>query len=421
MSLTISHARDVAGPRSPLRMDDFADLRQTGQGSITVGHAKYRIRIDNGLATATADNFNAKFRAPFGHRRRNLQDALNARLFRMTDYEAGKEIKTDVIRYGFKNVHVTHTRDLNGPGPSKGLTGAAYGFDGNFYIRNRIVGKIATEPATFAGLLTIDTLNACFGLRCVFNATFPTPDMNALRTMLNPEAIRSMPLDPEASPADIPLATAWKAFLQHKIDVGTAKLDIFEKLDKMRLSSLTKEKGELTDLQFRRLHANGLDGEIGDALMKNSGLLFKDRSGIERTPEDQKELLASSVALFKELLLLPNPEDRVTALENRRGTEEPFNDAALIVEQACFTHFFRQTSKMGLNFFTQQGMDVNFWLQKPDERTVDSADTLVGAAIKQRRGEGHNEAITFSEMRHAMRMRAAGIGGQIKFITTATS
>jgi hypothetical protein len=417
MSLTISHARDVAASGSKVRMDDFADMRRTGQGFIKVGHAKYRITIANGRATVTADNANAKFRAHFGNRREKLEGALNLRLLRMQTYDALKQTKDGVIRAGFQGIEVKSTRTMLGPGISKGLTGAAYGFESGRPIRNRMVNLLGQE--THARLLTIDTQNTNIGVKYKFNSSRPDEGLANMRTLLNRQAIAAMPIEGGISADAANLAQEWKTFLLGKIDDGTAKLDLFDKLGKMREYTRTGIAGGMSPMQIARLKANGLDGEISDALMKNSGLLFKTPYHQPRPAAEQKQLLAKAVALFKELQTLPTPAARIDRLAELLG-DQPYPTEALIVEQACVTHYFRQTSKLGLEFFTQQkGMDVNFWLQNPDRSTVSSADTLLGGAREQRHAAGYSEPITFSEMRHAMRLREGGHGAHLKFVTSA--
>lgn len=73
--------------------------------------------------------------------------------------------------------------------------------------------------------------------------------------------------------------------------------------------------------------------------------------------------------------------------------------------------FFRQTSKLGLEFFKQEGTPVMFqWSNHEGVSLENSEKTITNTWWKDDRDSVHNHygaTITFSEMRHVMKMQTA--------------
>lgn len=82
--------------------------------------------------------------------------------------------------------------------------------------------------------------------------------------------------------------------------------------------------------------------------------------------------------------------------------------------------FFRQTSKLGLEFFKQEGTPVMFqWSNHEGVSLENSEKTITNTWWKDDRDSVHNHygaTITFSEMRHVMKMQAAPGGNMLDLL-----
>ncbi|ALP43629.1 hypothetical protein [Aeromonas schubertii] len=99
---------------------------------------------------------------------------------------------------------------------------------------------------------------------------------------------------------------------------------------------------------------------------------------------------------LKDISAMPSPDDRRAALANLGD--------AYTVEKMLNTAFFRQTSKLGLEFFQSTGAKVAFAWQDFDGREVERRDLHTKPwKSGMTRAPDYNEPITYSEMRHVER------------------
>jgi hypothetical protein len=208
----------------------------------------------------------------------------------------------------------------------------------------------------------------------------------------------------------------WLKMLDGEIKEHRDRFDMFERITLLTQISEGQNPQGATEGMKAKLDASSLDERIGDLLRKNSEYLNQDIKELGKDSPAGKQLLADAVKHAKYVAsTMKTAEERIGYLENIH--RHPCNT---YLRQASAMHYFRNNSKLGLEFFEQQGTKVALWLQNLNKETIRDTTILQHTDRDKRYASGYSEAISFSEMRHAMRMIAKGNGTHIHFVTSAT-
>lgn len=416
MPPTIRHAGDAA---SYARLDGSFehDLKQSGQGTLTVGTTRYRVSLHHDGLSVTPDNVFARLRHTFSARRpEKLQRLLTERLQSSRGAEARLEVMQQAKEHAFadrfSHIDIRSTSTLS-PGEIDAMRQqAAYGFEVAKPIRGTL--SVVGDTPQRARMQMVDTLNLRTGI--MYQPVMRAAVFNLMGTAPGEGLLSAGGLPRKTYPGDDE-GTAWRTFLAERIEAGTAHLDLFARLDTLRQALPNLHDGPeacgLTPARHTRLLAHGFDGEIRDVLLKNSPILGKTLR--DMTPDAKERLLRELVEDVKTLLEKPTLAEQGQHLD-RLITMRP--QCGEIIANAMQTHFFRQTSKLGLEFFSTRGQGVKFWMQTLDGEKITDSATFAGTAQRRARlEEGYSEAITFSEMRHAMRLLQANPDADIGFLS----
>lgn len=416
MPPTLEKARDAA---SYARLDGSfeRDLKQSGQGTLTIGTTRYRVSLHEDGVSVTTDNVFARLRHAFSTRRpEKLQQLLTERLRLAHDagrrFESMQQSKEHAFADSFSQVDIRSTSTLSPDEITAMRQQAAYGFEVAKPIRGTL--SVVGDTPQRARMQMVDTLNLRTGI--MYQPVMRAAIFNLMGTAPGEGLLSSGGLPRKTYPGDEE-GTAWRTFLAERIEAGTAHLDLFARLDTLRqavphLQSEADGCG-LTPAQHTRLLAHGFDEEIRNALLKNSPILGKALHGM--SPEAKEKLLREIIEDVKALLDRPTLAERGRFLDRLVAVRPQCGD---IIANAMQTHFFRQTSKLGLEFFSTRGQGVKFWMQTLDGEKITDSATFAGAAQRRARlEEGYSEAITFSEMRHAMRLLRDNPDADIGFLS----
>jgi hypothetical protein len=398
VGINLDRARDVASARL-VDASSIRNLADSGQGSVKVGSSTYKVSVESGAATVRADNFLAKLRNFFSPVRVNklqtlLTDRLHAQQVAAGLVSERQDSKSAAISAALSRASATvrHTSTISEAELAGMESQVAYGFaSGRRPIRSVIVN--AGGQTQWVNTLTIDKLNANNTIAYIGNQTNYGLLM---REYLDPQAVRARALLERTPPEERELSLEWRGFLAERLDCddGQEHFDIFARVHSYMRELENPGSGGLTPSSQDKLQAKGLDGLIRELLLKNSPSL--NEMAVAAKEESLRELTAQVKTLA--------PLNREARLEIFfTGSLPP--DVGVLLSEAGTTHYFRQTSKLGLDFFRSRTppVPVNFWLQNPDLTTVSSADTLMASGRQARRENSFSEAITYSEMRHALR------------------
>lgn len=181
--------------------------------------------------------------------------------------------------------------------------------------------------------------------------------------------------------------TAWASYVEKNVD----RIDVMGKvrrLDQLDQQEAVKSNGK-TGNRLARFVLKNLSGGV----IRNDPN-FNQQGWENATPEERFQQIKNLV-VFKE----------IQEIAQKDGREERIDKLSSGAEQFLQTAFFRQTSKMGLEFFASQGIPVVFELAEMGKHKAVSYPFI--QAKPWRKGElreGFHEPITYSEMRHVDRL-----------------
>lgn len=283
----------------------------------------------------------------------------------------------------------------------------------------------------------IDTYNSLFSIEpSSFTPMHFAGTLQQIRT-------GTLPLNTNVSTADFDMdtANAWKSFLARPENV--AKIDIPGKLHRLLHLPSGHVPAKQTGWEATFANAADKDEALAQFVLKNLPKSSKDIS-----PDDFKDL-CSRVKRFAELSALPEGEDKKRQLEeffkrenwlstaedgklDELRADESYKDCTEEEIQGLFEYYtptdrcqryitfsnvftnamFRQTSKMGLEFFKEQGIPVLFQYADNTGKSMEGrfCAEVKGEAAKRslddiRRSGG--SPITYSEMRRAAKISKA--------------
>jgi hypothetical protein len=348
-------------------------------GKLKIGRAEYKVTVAKNRkggreVDVSANNCWAKFRNFFSSRRIDkLKQLLNG---------------TQGLLSGKAMRRLETPESLRGKATNCLRNQAAYGFH---EVRLR---SDSTNPnSRMQRMITINDLNDEIGV-----------DFYNMRKNLAP-----IPAPRRISP----LADAWRTKLNGQITSSPERFDMFKRIQILeQIANGENPKGATEGMKakVKASGASGLDVKIGDLLRKNSDELNRDIRNAGGIKSDAgQQILDQAVENAKRIA-------KMDIDERMRHLARPGN---AYLRDASAIHYFRNTSKLGLEFFGQQRIPVAFWLQDPDGKTLNSRRMLQNEARNEHYAEGFNKAITFSEMCHVMRMKAKGEGDHIHFVTSA--
>jgi hypothetical protein len=215
----------------------------------------------------------------------------------------------------------------------------------------------------------------------------------------------------------------WRKMLNARLASSPDRFDIFERIRLLvQINEGLDPAAGATDDMKAKVMVNGLDAEIGSLLCKNSESLNKAiqaSGGI--TSNAGQQLLNKVIARAKNIAQNVGTTKK-ESIDKRTDALLENNQYNKYLQEAISTHYFRNTSKLGLEFFGKQKspIKVAFWLQDRERKTITNTDILQRTDRNDRNAKGFSEPITFSELREIIRMKARGEGGHIYLVTSAT-
>ncbi|MEN7432602.1 hypothetical protein VA599_17790 [Chromobacterium sp. TRC.1.1.SA] len=270
--------------------------------------------------------------------------------------------------------------ELPKPGSGEPIRCALYG---GTHIRGQMSEKLTQlQVAQDVKLETIDEYNSALGIAWPLTAesyfdALDRMENGTLAANIDPDKLEAFAKGyPGNAPENQKIQwqrdrlAGWTDFLRDH----SGKLDIF-----------SKQQGKS-------------DSEIHAFLAKNTPPTYLEALKDPRTKEDGDGDFATFANRLGQLSALPRPEqgqflqDRFTPFEQD------------IVEKALNTAFFRQTSKLGLEYFQSSGAKIAFaWQDFSGKEMADSELQRKPWKTGQTRSADFNEPITLSEMRHVAR------------------
>jgi hypothetical protein len=446
-SIRLTRASDAAESYKELTSTQVNRMRKAGGGTIKVGGSSYTVTIQ-------ADgkvNVNP-FRPRDSKVTTKVTTELKHLLMQRVGEELAREQKEAELQSKRTSTRVQSGKTLSSPeimsfesqeDANIRLSGhAAYGFhynarrDSNIRFMANVDGKEKPQ-----GMTTIDVLNKYIGVKW-YDEKDPRSYAETMRHNLSSSSvIEAHPIIEESSEEgfvsvtkDPPFSSViemvsdeedyasvikksqngeWQKMLSERLHDSPERFDMFERISVMQKIDRGESPHGATPTMIARVKANGLDTEIRELLLKNSPALNKELAELPPAARDQRldELVSEAKSLAAK-----SREKRLESLSiNDARDAKPKNG---IFREASMTHYFRQTSKLGLTFFKEQGIPVDFWMQMPDKSTVTSTDTLTAQGRVDRRLAGYSEAITLSEMREVQRLAAKEEAGHIHFVAS---
>lgn len=215
----------------------------------------------------------------------------------------------------------------------------------------------------------------------------------------------------------------WGEFMHN----NAGKLDIFSKIRQYQTAaenprSFKKETGWVGEAARK-----GIDRMMEALVRKN-------------IPGDEHRIYGSHKLTDKDITAISYFFQRMAELDGKAGVDErkqlmleglayagyrevdiSFRDSLLRLATIVMRNmFFRQTSKLGLEFCKQEGTPVMFQWSNHEGVSLERSDkTIKNTWWKNDRDSVHNHygaTITFSEMRHVMRMQAAPEGDMLDLL-----
>lgn len=376
------NARNV----SEINLNSFKDTT-TGalqKGKITIGSSVYNVSFEDGKVSVTRGN---RFLYNLFHH--NHSSEIRNRLLRnltCADLIATQTVK--VLKERFLQGHLNEQQQI-----------IQYGLGAPRLAGDTALQKLNDSLSNNNGdkpLMgtNIDTYNLTIGIDEWHTGDFPT--------LIG--SIRDGTVDKDIKPEQCVDVTVeqtrqdWKAFLMQNAD----RVDIFKKLQNYIDSANAKPlKKTGWAAEVRKF---GVDKMLEAFILKNMDVGER---------QNYRDHIGYFVNVMKECLAL-NREGRLTSdayteiLTRPREGRPRFFDGAF--RELIGTAFFRQTSKLGLEFFRQKGIPVLFqWSRfdgksagtKAEQKVINDKWWLNGS-----KGSKFTKysSITYSEMRHVARL-----------------
>ena len=431
-SLNIASTQDITSGRLAVNFENNAGKLQ--RGSISMGGETFNVTFSGKTATVKKqfDGFFGSLRSFFFGRTANAQ-SIERKMNDIIQANGGRDFQI----VSNSRAYLGHLIDKQ-PAAGGRLEVADYGLSPNRDIVNhaKLVQAFNEKYAASGKRLffnQIDTYNALFSIV----PTSFTP-VNFAGTL---EKIKSgnLELNSDVSTADFDMekANAWKEFLARPENV--AKIDIPGKLHRLMNLPQGTVPAKETGWEATFAAAADKDEALAQFVLKNLAYGAKDIS-----PDEFKEL-CTRVKRFVELSAMPEGDEKARLMkdffkrENWLGPREQqrledmrreYGDSSTEQEimdyfdsvtpmAACeryinfsnvFTNaMFRQTSKMGLEFFKEQGIPVLFQYADYTGKTMEgrfNSEVKYEAAkhgLDDVRKSG-GSPITYSEMRRAAKI-----------------
>jgi hypothetical protein len=258
-----------------------------------------------------------------------------------------------------------------------------------------------SESKQIMEMTTIDELNHTIGVRFPSDPAKADDTSESGQPIFNPETYlvhyksymeENLNLSPpEATTLPPPLSAAWHNMLYKSLGSSPERFNMFKRIQIMvQIADGESTTGATTGMEAK-VKANGLNAEIGDLLRKNSSEL---NTAIMKASEEGKELILKKAVEYA--IKIATDSDPINALvTNDNSVADDNSENKLYLREASAKHYFRNTSKLGLEFFKEQKIPVVFWLQDLGGKTITSTDTLKDDTHKKNYKKGYNKAITY--------------------------
>ena len=388
-------------------------VQQFENGTIELKGKTYQVSIQGSQVSVTREG--GVLKNLFS---RNYAGQLQAKLQR----EMGEALQTQAETYqSAMRSRILEVRNRDTVGTHfQGLGGAtrpdvemaSYGFED---VRGNASRGIAeynqgTDATVQVRLTKIDQYNKHLGV------TWASAGTTGLPGILSDLRGGTLAWAPDVgSPVRQEDAEAWRTFLQGK----AGKLDIFARIRDMEAAATQPAPpGAKQSGWQHEARTKGADAAIQAFVRKNTPPYLNDKMGAAEVRTVARLLREFSHLVGDSPGGVPSQE-AIGEFQARMANDPEMSDTVFLAfEDVAKTAFFRQTSKLGLEFFQSRGVPVLF--QWTDSKGVDFAsDKAQGAHDKGQKWwhdlgtpvTGHFAPVTFSEMRHVERLQARTDGG----------
>ena len=396
---------------NPIRIDNAGQasldrVRQVASNGSKVGAFSlngiiYSVKIVGSQVNVTRET--GGLRAIFSRNRQDIQQALESQMKELLSTQAkdyytklNMAAQTHATLKGDQRIAQSETQK-----PDSWVAG--YGFT---EPRLTMQESVATSQQTlFPKNTTVDAMNTAMGIvPHSFNARRLADTLTQIRDgNLAYTTIPSGELKGQDDPA---LCQEWKLFLSRPANVE--RLDIFGKMHSFLAEARSdKDIPELSSWA-RLVREKGEQAAVEAFIKKNLPMDFTQPIFAQYMPQDYVRTVAKAVLGY-----LGNHErtDATAVQEVYTQLQQQDRVLADVFDAFTITACFRQTSKMGLEFFAEQRVPVVFaWstyrgvgMTNQDMPSTDKWWRLDGPVP-----QGKFEPITHSEMRYVQRMEERG-------------
>ena len=287
-----------------------------------------------------------------------------------------------------------------------------YGFSD---VRDMVVDKLAQHNVNFT---SIDYYNAQFGIK---PDTLSFDSLPGIIDGINNGTLKLIGNDDSIVSRE--KLERWGEFMHN----NARKLDIFSRIRQYKTAAENPKRFKNETGWVGEAARKGIDRMMESLVRKNIPgdehriygsykLTNKDITAISYFFQKMAELDGKASKEDREKLMLDG-----LAYAGYSEVELDFRDGLLRLATIVMRNmFFRQTSKLGLEFCKQEGTPVMFQWSNHEGVSLEGSDkTIKNTWWKNDRDSVHNHygaTITFSEMRHVMRMQAAPEGDMLDLL-----
>ena len=287
-----------------------------------------------------------------------------------------------------------------------------YGFSD---VRDMVVDKLAQHNVNFT---SIDYYNAQFGIK---PDTLSFDSLPGIIDGINNGTLKLIGNDDSIVSRE--KLERWGEFMHN----NAGKLDIFSRIRQYKTAAENPKRFKNETGWVGEAARKGIDRMMESLVRKNIPgdehriygsykLTNKDITAISYFFQKMAELDGKASKEDREKLMLDG-----LAYAGYSEVELDFRDGLLRLATIVMRNmFFRQTSKLGLEFCKQEGTPVMFQWSNHEGVSLEGSDkTIKNTWWKNDRDSVHNHygaTITFSEMRHVMRMQAAPEGDMLDLL-----
>lgn len=408
--LNVAHVADV----NMSALIDMADPTGANKSVIKVNHNVFNVSVSEGRVNVSFNGgrFNSFRQATLNRLQTSLQEqydrflATYGNVTRVREEYGHESPATDVVKGN--TLFALQDRYLDSEQPARearadGAQIAIYGFSD---VRNHVAEQLTTRDVHYT---TIDSYNS----QC--NILWNEVTAEKLPKLI--DNIRNKTLSIKVSDnyykeSDL---HAWADFLSQNV----AKVDIFAKIrsylavDPQADKGATGWKGE-----FAR---KGFDVAMGELVRKN--IPGEDRTicnGLHDINDADIKIIGNALAEIARRNCAVTDDEIVGIIKDQFNTgavaypaDQPvtmklLNELARVCSTTIRNMFFRQTSKLGLDFFAKQGIPVMFQWSNHKGVSLENHEKTIENRWWKNPGDSihdhYGATITFSEMRHVKKM-----------------